>query len=259
MSKYVPPSRRPGYVPTSSDLPPAPRQPRQNRPDGPTYHMSDIEATFGSPQDSTLTFFSYPCPIRKFRPREPYDPSRTPYNTPLPPSPPPLPPPHPLRHLLCWITIFPDAHPAWQEKRELWTHTNAAKMIEDWNGEKKNFAFISSTHFFFGGWWIIQDLQIVEPQTDELRDMLQRKEAARSYSRSGRLAIAWQESLTQRWVRLRLMPAPPGQYGELRNPMELSRGEIAIRYLLEVGGLAKEQEFLGEVGAVLRELAAETT
>ncbi len=83
-------------------------------------------------------------------------------DTPLPPSPPPPPPLHPLRNLVSYALIFPNAHPAWEREHQLWTHTNADKLIKDWDGEKKNFGrpipVFKAVQFRrdqvgFEGWW----------------------------------------------------------------------------------------------------------
>lgn len=123
MAKYIPPSRRPGYTPTGSSLPPSTRE----RTD--VYKAQDLSAHFTHPQDSTFTFFSYPLPPA--RPTLLYDPTRSPEDTPLPPSPVIL-PRHPLDHIISYIVLFPNAHPDWNTARELWTHTKAERLLADY-------------------------------------------------------------------------------------------------------------------------------
>jgi hypothetical protein len=163
MAKYIPPSKRPGYVPPAgpnSSLPPQNRPPIRGRDGTPRYTAADFTQHFTHPQDSTLSYFAYP-PIERSSPRPPYNPSRTPQDTPLPSSPPPPPPKHPLNHLISYVCIFNNAHPAWRSDRELWVHTNADKLIADWEGDRKNFGRPmpvfeqmqgSRSHFTFSGW-----------------------------------------------------------------------------------------------------------
>lgn len=164
--KYVPPSRRPGFVPKAADQPPpGPRRPYQSsaRAGHPTYTITEIQAIFGHPQNHTLTFFSFddPPPAKQYN-TTPYDPAGTPLSIALPPSPPPPPPAHPLNHLVSYVSIFPFAHPAWETKKELWTHTGAESIIEDFNGGQKScgrpipvFHFVrkTSNEMTFEGWW----------------------------------------------------------------------------------------------------------
>lgn len=179
MAKYVPPSRRPGYVPPSttastphtvstksSYLPPgrvgSSYTARSGSSSGPTYSIYEVSRHFTHPRDSTLTFFAYPLPPHERPPRPAYDPTHTPETAPLPPSPPPPPPTHPLSHLLSYIVVFPHANPLWREKNELWLHTGARKMMADWvkPGERRNFGrpvpvFVSAKHdeVAWQGWW----------------------------------------------------------------------------------------------------------
>lgn len=164
--KYVPPSRRPGYTPNSTDLPPpAPAfRSYQSRPRQPIINLTELQTIFKHPQTHTLTFITWddpPPPRERYHP--PYDPSGTPLTIPLPPSPPPPPPAHPLGHLLSYISIFPFAQPAWESNKELRTHTGADKIIEDWEaGGKKNvgrpvpvFRLLrkNGSEMVFEGWW----------------------------------------------------------------------------------------------------------
>ena len=137
--KYVPPSKRPGYIPSSTSLPPARNFPSRERPTTTGIQIHQLSSHFTQPQDSTLTFFSYRLELPEQGPRLPYDPSRSAEATPLPPSPPPPPSIHPLNHLISYIVIFPNSHPAWKAEHQLWTHTNADKMMSDWKGKKRNF------------------------------------------------------------------------------------------------------------------------
>jgi len=155
MAKYVPPSKRPGYVPSQSSIPAR----RQQYCGKDTYNSRELAVHFTHPSDSTLTFFSHPLPLPP--PRLPYDPSRTPYSTPLPPSP-VVPPKHPLNNLISFIRIFARAHPAWASHRELWVHTQAEKIIKDYQGAKANFgrpipvfeaAPLHGEKFVDAGWW----------------------------------------------------------------------------------------------------------
>ena len=164
--KYVPPSKRPGYVPpATSTLPPSsrPYRPRQaSASDLPTYSPLILNNVFTHAQDGTITFFSYPAPFHHRQPPLPYDPTRTPLDTPLPPSPPLPAPIHPLSNLISYISVFPRAQPAWDSRGELWTHSSADKLIDDGKGEKRNFnrpipVFVPAPgnlrEFIFGGWW----------------------------------------------------------------------------------------------------------
>jgi len=101
----------------------------------------------------------------------------------------------------------------------------------------------------FGGWWTIDALRVVEPQSDELRELLQVKEQAKSYKREGRSWEAWNESLSHTWIKLRLSPAPAKSehYDELKDPMSLVPGREVERYLLQVGGLADELRILDDI------------
>lgn len=129
MAKYVPPSKRAGYVPSESALPPQTRPRPGSQPLSDLYKTQDLSTHFTHPQDSTFTFFSYPLPPPP--PTLAYDLTRSPVDTPLPPSPVIL-PRHPLEHVISYIVLFHNAHPDWDTARELWTHTNAAKIIEDY-------------------------------------------------------------------------------------------------------------------------------
>ena len=209
--KYIPPSKREGYVPpTTADTPPAPRAPyraRQSDEDGtsswdhpkerfgipprsakPSWSDSpahlrplrsidrdDLIRHFGHPHDGTLTFFGYlgregrsVASLTKYHPNYFSTPQPAPLDPdidiaaqiPLPPSPPPRPPPHPLENYLSYLLIFFNAQPQWKSDREIWLHTNAEKLIDDWNGAKKNygrpipvFQANSRKYFEFGGWW----------------------------------------------------------------------------------------------------------
>jgi hypothetical protein len=66
------------------------------------------------------------------------------------------------------------------------------------------------------------------------------------YKGNGRTATAWQVSLSQTWVKLKLSAAPSSgaHYTELKNIMDLkSEGEMA-RYVLSLGGLTEEIKIL---------------
>lgn len=189
MSKYVPPSKRSGYIsPTSSTLPPGHRKPFAPR----SYQVSQIANQFNHGQSSTVTFFNIrqkPSPRLSWP--EYYDPSRTPDNIPLPPSPPPPPPIHPLSYLISYVIIFPGAHPAWIKEDQLWMHTNADTLIEDSRGGRKNFGrpipVFGGSHgrensMVFQGWYLIDKLEVVEAASDELVRMLKIKEDAKGES-----------------------------------------------------------------------------
>ncbi|OCF34696.1 hypothetical protein I317_03771 [Kwoniella heveanensis CBS 569] len=265
--RYVPPSRRAGYASslTSNDLPPpGPRPIWQNRsrasPDDflTVYDMSQI---FNHPQDSTLTFFSYPYTSWPARPPRPaYDPTLTAEQIPLPPSPPPPPPTHPLAHLLSYVVLFPNAHPAWKPKSEVWTHTNADILIEDFEGARKNFGRpipvfqwrrggyrrqnprdwtprqSNDDRFEFIGWWTLETLEVVPAMSEELRKMMQIKEEAKSYGREGRTTSAWAASLSTKWIRLGFTNSE----GDFKHPGRMGKGE-GEKYLLEIGDLKEEK------------------
>ncbi|ORY25847.1 hypothetical protein BCR39DRAFT_278948 [Naematelia encephala] len=259
--KYIPPSKRAGYVPSPSSLPPSARRVSAGAVDSniKTLSWDELSDHFQHPQDSTFTYFSYPLPPRPRYIRREYDPSRTPETTPLPPSPPPPPPIHPLNNIVSYICIFQNAHPAWDTDGELWTHSNADKLLEDWKGLRQNFSRPvpvfrairgSKSVFGFYGWWIIQDLEVVPAGSDELKRMLKVKEDTRAYGRAGRTAGAWQQSFETTWVKLRLVRAPPTgkHYTELKDPITLKggKGGEVERYLLEISGLQDEISILDE-------------
>ena len=212
--KYVPPSRRAGYIPPSAPtLPPghSPRQPPPTaRPREPVYPLSDIENAFNSPQHSSINFFAYRYPMERSverRPERLWRPKLSEQSiddaqeamsdlqvstsgqeakphasiedsvekdaaeeapavidrAPKPPAPSRQYPTHPLEHLISYITLFPNAHPAWATDKELWTHTSSQKLVEDWeSGEKINFgrpvpvfraASARRGPMVFDGWW----------------------------------------------------------------------------------------------------------
>ena len=144
MANYVPPSKRPGYVP-SAPPPDSIRGATTSARGGrgargqASYDSSQLVEHFTHSPDSTLTFFSYRAPLTPPYERPAYDPTRTPYNTPLPPSAPSPPPRHPLGGLVSFIRIFPGAHPVWVTHRELWVHTGAHKLLADHAGAKLDF------------------------------------------------------------------------------------------------------------------------
>lgn len=173
--KYVPPSKRPGYVPTTTSAPPpGPTQrqyinPRSRDPNKPTYTHSSIRDIFRHPQTSTINTFAFDEPEGRHRghytiyKRDPdSDDAPDPVTIPLPPSPPPPPMPHPLSHIVSYTMIFAYAHPAWESHRELWMHTGAEELLADFQGEKKNFlrpipvfqaVRRNSGQVDFAGWW----------------------------------------------------------------------------------------------------------
>lgn len=185
MSKYVPPSKKEGYKPASVELPPGykPRRERRDESGSPEgtgddgrHSRATLAKIFDTPNEGTFNYFNFNHPTPGKRPipkdRLPYDPSRTPETTPLPPSPSSPEPPHPLGHLIAYIVIFGNAHPMWDSHRELWSHTDAQKLIDDEQGLRKNFGrpipvFLShgrrSDPGFktsFQGWWYVIVLQL---------------------------------------------------------------------------------------------------
>ncbi|WWD16656.1 hypothetical protein CI109_101086 [Kwoniella shandongensis] len=257
--KYVPPSRRPGYIPpSSSSLPPPGPSPQRtfrhhNQPTD-LYSPTDLFHIFNHSRQSTFTYFSFPVTLTR-PPRPPpmeYDPCRRPETTPLPPSPPPPPPQHPLSHLVSYVTIVPNGHPAWDSEMELWSHTNAEMLIEDWQGDKKNFERPLPVfkgwkgrqyEYEFHGWCTIDSIEIVPPHSDELKRMLAIKERSRAYGRGGRTAEAWNESFNTTWLKIHFSKAQ----GEYKEPSTLEKGK-GDRYLLEIGGLKEELEVLDSLG-----------
>jgi hypothetical protein len=163
MSKYVPPSRRPGYVPSTSTLPPGYRSPG-TAGEG-QYTLSDLAEHFNHPQDSTLTFFSHPVPPTSDTRLGYRDHLRDTIATEPQPSAMESTLEHPLRHLVSYGVIWNNAHPAWEKEGELWIHTNAEKFIDDYENEKKKnfgrpipvFAQVRGRHKIvtFIGWWYI--------------------------------------------------------------------------------------------------------
>ena len=171
--KYVPPSKRAGYVPSTSSIPPthvhnggfrARWTPGTSLPEG-VYSRQDLEQHFTHNIEGTLNHFSHLNPsFHDHKPRKGYDPTRAlkdPQEIPLPFSPPPGLPIHPLKHLVSYIVLFPNAHPCWEKDRELWVHTSAEYIIEDEEGERKNFGrplpvfqhAQARDTFRFAGWW----------------------------------------------------------------------------------------------------------
>ncbi|WVF66908.1 hypothetical protein IAT40_001651 [Kwoniella sp. CBS 6097] len=272
--RYVPPSRREGYKPSppSTDLPPSrPAWQNRYRPNpADLMTVADMIRIFNHPQDSTLTFFSFPYNTWTPRPPRPaYDPTLTPERIALPPSPPPPPPPHPLAYLLSYVVLFPNAHPAWEPKSEVWTHTNADILIKDFEGAKKNFGRPipvfqwrrggfrrhqqprdwtprqgNDDRFEFIGWWTLDTLEVVQAQSEELRAMMKIKEEAKSYGREGRTTHAWIASLSAKWIKLGFNKAQ----GEYKHPISMNKGE-GERYLLEIGGLKEEKGVLEGIDA----------
>lgn len=168
--KYVPPSRREGYKPVTTELPPGYRTPRDRQVDGDgtATFVPLIARIFDTPLEGTFNYFDYICPTpaTRFQGRvlRPYIPEQTPEATSSPPSP-PAPARHPLAHLIAYIVMFGSAHPSWESHRELWSHTNAERLIEDDKGLRMNFGrpipvFQSngnkeerSSVPGFAGWW----------------------------------------------------------------------------------------------------------
>lgn len=167
--KYVPPSKRAGYVPAKTELPPGYRPQRSvDRTDNdPQHHHTVIERVFDTHQQGTFNYFEFIPPPLPPQPGASYDPYGPPHTIPLPPSPPPgATVPHPLGHLVAYVIRFGGAHPFWETNAELWSHTDAEKLIQDESsGQKKNFgrpipvfsaparriAFLE-----FDGWWYVE-------------------------------------------------------------------------------------------------------
>ena len=123
MAKYVPPSKRAGFVPI---ITPSTSGPPLHKEYG--LGAGQLKSFFTHFSDSTVSFFSYPKSRREPKPRLQYDPSRTPESTPLPPSPEPE-PRHPLDHIISHLQVHgSSAQPVWDSHQELWTYTNAQKF-----------------------------------------------------------------------------------------------------------------------------------
>ncbi|WVQ79033.1 hypothetical protein IAT38_001125 [Cryptococcus sp. DSM 104549] len=271
-SKYVPPSRRAGYVPSSSSTPPS--SARRGQPFRPKTQLDPravpvdiLFDIFQHPQGSTLTWFAYKGEDEEETGRSsppkvsPADPApstadTTPSND-VTPSPTPTPtvpvipptPSHPLHYVISYITVFPRAHPLWEDEHELWSHSNMEKLIADWEGPKKNFgrpipvftpANRANYHTIFNGWWVIDRIHVAEPRSSEVNDMMKIKEKNGAFSRSGRTAQAWDQSMSYTWVRIRLSKCTKEG---LKDPTTLGEGQ-GERYLLEVGGLDEELKVL---------------
>lgn len=156
--KYVPPSKRVGYKPSTTELPPGHHQPGGSQP----RCLWSVAQLFDTHHQGTFNYFSRRMTGDEPRPIPssdllPDDPTPTPETAPLPPSP----PPHPLAHLVAYIMVFGDAHPYWDTGAELWSHTDCEILIEDEKTLRKNFdrpipVFASTAKgrsTTFEGWW----------------------------------------------------------------------------------------------------------
>jgi hypothetical protein len=154
MPAYIPPSKRPGFQPKTTALPPGYRpKVHKNQAD----HVHELEQLFQTHQQGTFNYFAYRAPTERppltFGQKEGFEGIST---VPAPP--------HPLGHLITYIMLFPRAQPLWESGAELWSHTGSEIMVEDWNGDKVNFGrpipvfgggSTRKDKFVFLGWWCV--------------------------------------------------------------------------------------------------------
>ncbi|WRT65538.1 uncharacterized protein IL334_002483 [Kwoniella shivajii] len=206
-AKYVPPALRAGYVD------------KQSRETSGTSHedeFSDEELTrlFDTPELCTIVFFNHES---------------------MPPS---------LKDLISFIVVFDNAHPFWENKKEMWIHAASEQLIEDFNGSRKNFrrpiplfeGKARKGNFIFKGWWFMDIRNVVQPYSERLKTMLMIKDKAQAYP-WGITKKSKNSALALRWLKLRLTPAK-GPFEPLK---ELAQGQAA-EYVLRVGGLKEELE-----------------
>jgi hypothetical protein len=184
---YVPPSKRPGFVAKTTDKPPWVRPARKTQED----HLLELETLFLTPQQGTFNYFAHKgkAPARSEGPANIE--GTLPSNLVIMGK-----EKHPLRHIIVYIMIFPRAQPLWELGAELWSHTGAEGMINDWKGNKANFdrpipvfegASSRRDRFTFVGWWyVVQSNQLLWPNSTDVQDD-ERPEGGRNrISRIGR-------------------------------------------------------------------------
>lgn len=138
--KYVPPSRREGYVAKPDARPPWIKDRKDDKPKSEYNKFDQLDEIFGAIFQGTYNYFRYRAPEPTPNKPLPYDPTRTPENTPLPPPiRSPVAPRHPLGNLVCYVMTFGKGHPLWHSGGELWSHTDSHILASDWKGDKRNF------------------------------------------------------------------------------------------------------------------------
>ncbi|KAL7419673.1 hypothetical protein Q5752_005587 [Cryptotrichosporon argae] len=252
--KYVPLSRRAGYVPSTSALPP------DYLPRGtPVAALAAL-----APYSGTLNFFRFPALRELPAPDSSSSPPAGPHQPAPHQHPHPYPHPHPHAHVLAYLVLWANAHP---KAGEVWYHTDAGVLIDEFAHIQAEGPGATRTNFgrpvaVFAGApgrprrrhicglvvgprtrmlrhtaddRTINDLSVVEPGSDELKTMLERKEQARSYGK-GRTAEAWAESFRQTWVKLTLARVSDDhpRSSELGNPLEMDRPD---RLILSLAGV----------------------
>ncbi|WWC87717.1 uncharacterized protein L201_002609 [Kwoniella dendrophila CBS 6074] len=203
------------------------------------YSAFDFYNLFSLPQLSTTTFFSFkdsnPNALSEEQWHKDHPPTGV-YNV----------EPHPLKDLVSFVVIFENAHPAWEEDKEIWVHSKVDIFLKDHDGDKKNFdrplpVFLGNRSklgkFVFEGWMTMELAEIVPPNSKELMRMLQAKQDFKSYQPHGRTSEKWKESLAFQWIKLKFTPTDE----TYKSPAKMGKGEAA-RYSLKIGGLEEELE-----------------
>jgi hypothetical protein len=107
MPAYVPPSRRPGFIPKETDTPPWSRStPKKFKTI--EDHLARIEGIFNTYQQGTFNHFCYEPEVTTVQERLGYTPRKEKKTY----------PPHPLGHVIAYIMIFPRAQPLWESGAE---------------------------------------------------------------------------------------------------------------------------------------------
>ncbi|WWC60142.1 uncharacterized protein I303_102706 [Kwoniella dejecticola CBS 10117] len=210
------------------------------------YTALDFYNLFSTPQLSTTSFFAHkdsdPDALNEEKwHKEHANPGKQHFNDTV----------HPLKHLVSFVIIFDNAHPAWEDDNEIWVHSKVDIFLKDYRGPKKNFGrpipvFKAGRSkfgkFIFEGWMTMEIAEIVEPGSDELKRMLQAKQDFKSYKPTGRTSEAWKESLSFRWLKIKFTPTAT----DYRSPAKMRKGEAA-KYALKIGGLAKELDIFEKI------------
>ncbi|KAK6907176.1 hypothetical protein I203_101166 [Kwoniella mangroviensis CBS 8507] len=201
------------------------------------HNAYDLYNLFSTPQLSTTAFYAHkdsnPNALSEEKWHKDHPPTQR-YND----------KPHPLGELVSFVVIFENAHPAWEEDKEIWVHSKVDLLLKDHRGQKKNFdrpipVFIAGRSkfgkFVFENWMTMDIVEVVPPHSEELKRMLQAKQDFKSYKPTGRTSEAWKESLSFQWIKMKFTPC--GE--EYKSPYKMGKGEAA-RYALKIGGLDEE-------------------